>query len=351
MRANYQFEYLLARLVRLDPVRMQIAAAFLVLLILFMVGTLVYGSVDGWSLVDGLYMTFLTLSTVGFEEIHPLSDGMRIFTVGLGVIGILAVGLIITRTAQVFVAGQRLMTFHMKNRIDRLDDHYIVCGYGRLGRRIAKDFHGAGKPFLIIDKDPAKLDALSKTPYIFLEGDAEEESVLIEAGIERAAGLVATLTGDSDNIFTTLIARELNPNLFILGRINSAKNARRLYRAGANKVISPYEIGADRMARVILRPNVDRFLEQALHVANLDLQVEEVAVYEDSPMAGMTLQECQFRNRFGAIIIGIVDDEHGHIAFNPSANTVLNGGDVLIILGDVAMISDIKKAFGTHESQ
>jgi voltage-gated potassium channel len=342
---------LLIRIARLDPFRLQIAGAFVVLLILFLVGTFVYGSLEGWSVVDGLYMTFLTLSTVGFEELHPLSDGMRIFTVGIGVIGILAVGLIITRTAQVFVAGRRLQTLHMKNRIDRLSNHYIICGFGRLGRRIAKDFHGAKKPFLVIDKDPAKLDLLSRLPYIYLEGDAEEEAVLLEAGIERAEGLVATLSGDADNIFTTLIARELNPNLFILGRINSEKNARRLYRAGANKVISPYEIGADRMARVILRPNVDRFLEQALHVANLDLQVEEVAVSENSPMAGMTLQQCEFRNRFGAIIVGIVDDEHGHITFNPSANTVLNGGDVLIILGDVQMINDIKKSFGSEDTQ
>ena len=173
--------------------------------------------------------------------------------------------------------------------------------------------------------------------------NAEEDHVLREAGIDRALGVISTLTSDADNVFVTLLARELNPKLFILARTNSEENARRLYRAGADKVISPYEIGADRMARVILKPNVDRFLEHALHVGGLDLQIEEIQVEAGSSIEGRSLRESDFRNSYGAMVVGVVSGDEGDVTFNPSADREFTAGDVLVVFGDGTMIEEVRR--------
>jgi voltage-gated potassium channel len=227
--------------------------------------------------------------------------------------------------------------------IDRISGHYILCGFGRLGQRIAHDLHEAGKPLLIIENDAAKLERLADSDYLYLAGNAEEDSILKDAGIDRAVGLISTLTADADNVFVTLLARELNPDLFILTRTNTEENTLRLYRAGADKVISPYEIGADRMARVILKPNTDRFLEKALHVGGLDLQIEEVKVEAGSEMEGSSLRESDFRKLFGAIVIGVVGAEQTGVSFNPSPDRTFVAGDVLVIIGDKRMIGNVRK--------
>jgi voltage-gated potassium channel len=339
-------EHASRKLADTEPIKVQVAAAFGLLFLLGVCGTFVYGLLPGWSLMDGLYMTFITLTTIGFAEVHPLTGFARIFTIAISVVGVLTIGFIVARTTQLFVTGPTLKLRHMKRSIDSLSDHYVICGYGRLGQRIARDFKDDGRPFLVIENAESKIEKLSEAGHLFLEGNAEEEKVLREAGIGRARGIVTTLTSDSDNVFVTLLAREINPDIFILARTNASANARRLYRAGANKVISPYEIGADRMARVVLRPNVDRFLERALHVQGLDLQIEEIEVLEGSELEGSSLSGAQFRQHYGAIVVGLVERSTKEVTFNPAADRLLNAGDVLIVIGDIKMVRLVREGCG-----
>lgn len=339
-----QITGLWGRIASTEPALLQVLGATVFLILLIIAGTLAFASNPGWTFVDGLYMTFITISTIGFQEVHPLTPFGRILTIGIGVVGIVTLGFIVTRTTQLFVAGPlTLKKRHLRRMIDRVEDHYIICGFGRLGQRIASDLQQAGKRFVIIENNEAKLERLEDAEYLHLAGNAEEDSVLQEAGIERAVGLISTLTEDSDNVFVTLLARELNPSIFILTRTNTEENARRLYRAGADKVISPYEIGADRMARVILKPHADRFLEQALHVSGLDLLIEEVRIEVGSSIEGKSLRECDFRNTYGAIVVGIVEAESGEVTFNPEPDQALTEGDFLVIIGDQKMIDNVRK--------
>lgn len=326
------------RLARMETTQVQIGAALVVLFFVSVSGTVGYAYLEGWSLMDGVYMTFITLTTIGFEEVHPLSFRGRIFTVAIGTVGIVTIGFILTRTTQMLVARQRLRKRHMERMIARIKDHYVICGFGRIGTRIANVFQEAGQPFVVIDNAPQKLERLKKTNYLYVAGNAESEEALIEAGLNRAKGMITTLTEDSDNVFATLIARELRPDLMILARASTSENVRRLYRAGASKVVSPYEIGADRMARVILRPNVDHFLEQTALTGTFDLQMEEVRIEPGSSIEGQTLVEADFRNRFEAIVVGVVAGATEEVIFNPKASTRMNAGDTLVVLGNREML-------------
>ena len=242
------------------------------------IGTVGYSTIEQWTLVEGLYMTFITMTTIGFQEVHELSSFGRIFTIFIGLTGIGTVAFIATRSAQVLIVGQRLKQRQLMQTISKLSDHYILCGYGRIGMRIAEDFSRSGVPFVIIENAEAKVERLKHQQLLYIDGDAEEEEFLEAAGITKARGLILTLPEDSVNVFVTLVAREINPDLFILVRTNKHQNRRKLIRAGADKVVSLYEIGADRMAQVILRPAVDRFMENVLHTDALNLMMDEVTV-------------------------------------------------------------------------
>ena len=333
-----------AWLARTDPARREITVASFFLLLLLVVGSAGYALIEGWSFMDGLYMTFITLTTIGFTEVHTLHTGGRIFTIGIGIVGIGTVTFIATRTAQLLIASRRIRERHMRRMIEQIQDHYLLCGYGRIGTRIADDLARAGTPFVVIDRDEHLSDSLADAHYLHVLGDAEEETTLRQAGIERARGLILTLPEDSANVFVTLVARELNEELFILARANALKNQPKLMHAGADKVLSPDEIGADRMAQVILRPNVDRFMEQVLRTGALGLQMEEVEVFEDAPLAGKSLAQSNFRQQFDAIVVAVIENETGEMRFNPSAHHQIEAGDVLIVLGSQEMIQRLRRA-------
>lgn len=342
MSKNTLSERLLGRLAKAEPTRREILLGTFVLFVLLLVGSVGYTILEGWSLMDGLYMTFITLTTIGFTEVQPLSMSGRVFTIGIAIMGIGTVAFIATRSAQLLIATQSLRQRHIERTIRRMRNHYIVCGYGRIGKRIAQDLQRAGRPYVVIDRDEEQIALLdpASTPYV--HGDAEEEDTLLQAGIERADGLILTLPEDSSNVFVTLVAREVNADVFILARTNDHKNRRKLIHAGANKVISPDEIGADRMAQVILRPHVDRFMEQVIGTGALGLLVEEVAVEENAPIAGKSLAESHFRQQFDAIVIAILDGETSEMHFNPSARTEITPGDILIVLGSEEMIDRLR---------
>ena len=330
-------------LARTDPSRREIVVATFFLFVLLLVGTFGYVQLEGWNWMDALYMTFITLSTIGFGEVEELSVVGRFFTIFIGLAGIGIVAYIATRSAQLLLTDRHLRQRQLIKRIRRMEGHYIVCGYGNIGRRIAQDLDRAGRPFVVIDRDEEVVEDLQEATIPYIQGDAEEEDTLREAGLERARGLILTLPEDSTNVFVALVARELNSRIFILARTNNRKNRSKLLHAGANKVISPDEIGADRMAQVILRPNVDRFMEHVLQTGALGLHMEEVVVEAGAQLDGKSLAEARFRQQFDAVVVALIDAESQEMKFNPRASDLINAGDILIVLGSREMIDGLRE--------
>lgn len=325
-----------------DPTQREIYFATIFLGILLGVGTLGYVLIEGWQWEEGLYMTFITLTTIGFGEVKALSTLGRFFTIALGLVGIGSVAFIATRFAQLLLNSNRLYERRMAHHIKRMRDHYILCGFGRIGRRIAQDLANSQTPFVVIELDEAKATTLKRTNCPHKHGNAEDEEILVQAGIHHAKGLILTLPDDSTNVFVTLTARELNPSLYILVRTEVHQNRKKLLRAGADKVVAPYEIGADRMAQVILRPHVDLFMEEVLKTGALNMQMEEVIVQPGSLLDGRSLAECQFRQIFDAIVIALVSPEGEQMRFNPKPTHQIKAGDVLIVLGSKEMITRLR---------
>jgi voltage-gated potassium channel len=330
-------------LARMDPSRREILLASLALLVLFAIGTTGYALLEGWSVMDGLYMTFITLSTIGFQEVQTLSDQGRLFTLGLGITGIGLLTFVVARSAQLLLASERLRERQNMKQINDLTDHYIICGYGRVGQRLAEDLQAAGKPFVVVDIADEEIAELRDDDFLYVQGNAEEDEVLQTAGIDRARCLILTLPEDSSNVFVALTAREMNPELFILARTVDHDNRSKLLHAGADKVIAPSEVGADRMAQVVLRPNVDDFMERVLHAHALSLQIDEVEVHPSAPLAGQSLAESNFRQQFDAVVIGIIDAETGDMTFNPTPSSRIEAGDILIVLGDSPVIEALRE--------
>ena len=327
----------------LGQTRREILVASLLLVFLMVGGAYAYHFVEGWPWIDGFYMTFITLTTIGFTEVHTLSNAGRLVTVLIGVLGIGIATFVIARFAQLLLVSDRLQRRHMQEQIDRLENHYIICGYGRVGHRLAEDLHRAGRPFVVIDHDREEIEDEMLDEMLFIVGDAEDEEVLHQAGIERAKGVIIALPEDSSNVFVTLTARELNPEVYILTRTIDHQNRNKLLHAGADKVIAPSEVGADRMAQVILRPNVDEFMERVLHTGALSLQIEEVRVRPGSPLDGETLAGSTFRQQFDAIVIGIIDDETKEMKFHPGPSDKIESGDILIVIGAPEMIRRLRE--------
>ncbi len=324
--------------------------AFVLLALVLFVGTLGYFLIEGWSLFDALYMTIITLSTVGYGEVHPLSEAGRFFTIFLIFAGVGIAFYVFTMVTETIVSGQ-LQDFLGKRRLEAkletLHDHYIICGYGRIGkhicRMIAKEI-----PFVVVEKSPEVVKEIEKEGFLYLEGDATHEEVLKKAGIDRAKGLVSVLRSDADNVYITLTARGLNEKLFIIARADEERVEKKLKRAGADKVVSPYLIGARRMALIILRPAVTDFLELATPEENVELQLEEVRISDRSELVGKTLLESGIRQFSGAIILAI-KKVTGEMIFNPPPNYVFEAGDMVVALGDRKGLARLEEVAAGHK--
>ncbi|MFP8489702.1 potassium channel family protein [Gracilimonas sp. Q87] len=312
-------------------IRIVLATVFLG--IVFFLGSVGYHVIEGLSFFDGFYMTFITITTIGFREVSNLSVEGRILTIVVFVLGIGVISYIASQTTQLIFESELFFERMMNKRIKKMKDHYIICGYGRIGHRIAQDLKKADLPVVIVENRESSIDRIKKDQLEYVEGNAQDEESLLSAGIQEAKALICSLSSDQDNVFTTLVARELKPDIFILVRTNENKNRRKILKAGANKVISPYEIGADRMANVILRPNVDKFLEKMTSGDHQDHTFEEVQISDKSDVVGKSLMDIHVRNKFSVLIIAIIPG-NGSIDFNPGGDTVLNEGDSLIVLGD-----------------
>jgi voltage-gated potassium channel len=327
----------------MDPVR-HLRVSIIVLAMLISLGIAGYMGIEGWDFLDSLYMTVITLATVGFKEVHTLSDQGKIFTMLLIVFGVSVLGYIVGSLAQIMFEGQfqRIMgRKKVEKRIEALRDHYIVCGFGRMGALICREFAAKPLPFVVVEKMADVAEKLEADGYLFLRGDATDDETLLRAGIKQAKGLISVVASDTENVYITLTARELNPDLYILARSGAEGSDIKLKRAGASKVVSPYLIGGSRMAQAILRPNVVDFIEIATGREHLELQMEEIIIPPESGFVGENLVSSGFRKETGVMIVGIKKST-GRMVFNPESHTRLEERDTLIVLGDPSAIQKLE---------
>ncbi|ABQ28303.1 potassium channel family protein [Geotalea uraniireducens] len=328
----------------MDPVR-HLKISIFVLGLLVSLGTVGYMGIEGWRFLDALYMTVITLGTVGFREVHELSDSGKLFTMLLIVFGVSVLGYIVGSLAQIMFEGQFQRIIGRKKvekKIEALKDHYIICGFGRIGALICKEFAAKPIPFVVVEKDPQVVERLEQDSYLFLRGNATDDETLLKAGIKNAKGLISVVTSDTENVYITLTARGLNPDLYILARSGEEGSEIKLKRAGANKVVSPYVIGGTRMAQAILRPNVVDFIEIATGREFLELQMEEILIPPQSAFVGENLASSGFRKETGVIIIGIKKTS-GKMVFNPESHSHLEARDTLIVLGEPGAIQKLEE--------
>jgi voltage-gated potassium channel len=322
------------------------AVALLALVVL--VGTLGYHWIEGWSIGRALYRTVLAITTV--ESPVPATRAGQVFTVLLLCAGVGGALYTFTLMSALIVEGglpRRLARRRRSRMLDSLHDHFIVCGYGRIGRVVAQQLLRQQVPFVVIDRNPAQVEQATRDGALAIEADAGSEAVLTRAGIARARGLIATVGSDAENLYAVLSARVLRPDLFIVGRAATEDASVKLKRAGADRVVSPYEIGGLQMAQTALRPAVVDFVELATGANNLDLAMEQMTVREGSGLVGQSLHDANLRQRFGIIVVGIQRRDLP-MAFNPEPDAIIGGGDMLVVLGRHESLKRLETEAGRH---
>jgi voltage-gated potassium channel len=328
----------------MTPERRLLIAALLLsaLLVLGVVGFML---IEGWSFLDALYMTVTTITTVGFREVKPLSEGGRIFTIFLILFGVGVAFYILTTLVATVVEGDlglALGVRRMKGRIEALRDHYILCGFGRVGEEIAREFTDRKAPFVIVESVPESLERARKQGYLIVEGDAATDATLLEAGIERARCLLAASDSDAGNTYIVLAAKALNPHVFVVARAGQPVSEERVRRAGAERVISPYNIGGRRMALSALQPLVLDFIDTLATGRHGEQILAEIEVTQESGLAGLTIEGC-FINCPGATVLAL-QKPTGPIRVGPRPGIVLEAGDRLMVLGDEQDLEALRPA-------
>ncbi len=331
---------------------MKITTRFILDLFIFFLiligGCIGFVVIEGWDVLEALYMTVITLTTVGFQEVHPLSRPGKIFTMFLIVSGVGFILYFLSSTTGIMVEGTLKDVFgrrKLEKQISRIEGHYIVCGFGRIGRTVSQLLKEKPIEVVIIERNPDCIPFFQEKNFLYVAGEATSEEILLKAGILKAKGLVAAASSDADNVYITLTARGLSPGLFILARAAEESSIVKLTRAGADKVVSPYDIGARSMANSILRPTVIDFIELAMHNRSLDLQIEELNVGEKSEIKDLTLMESGIRKDFDLIVVAIKKGT-GEMIFNPSPQAKIQVGDILVILGDRENLTSLEKKLG-----
>jgi voltage-gated potassium channel len=318
-----------------------LAAAILLVVAL---GTAGFHYIEGWPWFDGFYMVITTLTTIGYQETHPLSHAGRVFNVVIILGGVSLVFLAIGSLTQALLEFELQNFFgrrRMQRDIGRLSGHYIICGAGRVGRSVARELARRPAPFVIIESDESKGQKYAAQDWLLMIGDATQEQILRDAQIERACGLVAATTTDATNLYIVLTARGLNPHLRIIARASEEKAEKHLLTAGADSVVSPYIFAGQRIAHSFLRPNVVSFLDTATTHLGIDLEIDEVPIGQGSPFAGATIERSRIRQDHGVIILAIKRPAGMH--FNPSPEDRIEAGDFLIAMGEPQQLRQLEQ--------
>lgn len=319
----------------------------------FLIGTSWYHLVEGWPLEDAAYMTVITLSTVGYGETEPLGKRGRIFTIGLILMGVITIGYIVNRFTEAVIQGyfQEGIRLRQQRRImDSLSGHYIICGFSRTGRQIAKEFRAEDVSFVIIDSDDESVQRAQEEGYIVYQGDATLDESLLRVGVERAICLVAALPSDAENLYTVLSAKTLNPSIRAIARASTEEALQKLQRGGADAVISPYITGGKRMAAAALRPEVMDFVDGIISGTDRQLYMEEFWINATSPFIGQTLGQARLRAQTGALLLAIRRVQ-GELIGGPTAETIFMPGDALIAMGTAEQLRALNQLLGPIGSQ
>lgn len=318
------------------PQNRKIKTAFLILVAVFLAGMMGYHLLEGWTFLESLYATVITLATVGYGDYAPRTPVGRIFTIVLIIFGVGTTAYFVTLFIENLVEG-RLRKVLGRDKVEKhirsLKNHYIICGYGKVGRLIARELSQEGADFVIVEKEPETLPDIEDTGYLFVRGNATEDETLKNAGVERAKALASVLPTDAENLYVVLTAKELNPSIYIISRFSEGESSqRRLLKAGADRVMSPYEEGGMRMALAILKPAMLDFIELTTSRQSLALRMEEITICKSSSIIGRSLEESGMRRDFGLIVVAI-EKVSGTMIFNPEASYIIEEGDNLIALG------------------
>jgi voltage-gated potassium channel len=315
----------------------------------FLIGTVWYRLVEGWSWEDAAYMTIITLATVGYGETRPLESRGRLFTIALILMGVISIGYIVNRFTEAVIQGyfqEGIRLRQVRRAMESLSGHYIICGFSRTGRQIAKEFQAEAVSFVIIDSDVESVRKAQELGYTIYQGDATLDETLIRVGIERAACIVAALPSDAENLYTVLSAKHLNPGIRAIARASTEEALQKLQRGGADAVISPYITGGKRMAAAALRPQVMDFVDGIISGADRQLYMEEFLLDRNiCPVVGQTLGQARLRAQTGALILAVrrVD---GTLIGGPTPDTVFMPGDVLIAMGTPEQLRALNQLLG-----
>jgi voltage-gated potassium channel len=298
-------------------------------------GTIGFYVIEGYSPFDAFYMTLITITTVGYAEIHPLSHTGRVFNSFLIFFGVTTLFFAIGAMTQSIIElelGEYFGKRRHRRMIDKLDRHFIICGYGRVGRNAAHELQRSGVPFVVVDLDPERAERAMQAGMLAVAADSTRDETLHALGVTRARGLVAALATDADNLFVILSAKNLNPQLYVATRAGEEEAEEKLRRAGADAVFAPYTVAGYRLAQAVLRPHVFQFFDVAARSMGLDVDIEQVRVPEGSDFSSRSLQQTEIRRELGVIVLAIRKSD-GHMLFNPPAETVISVGDYLIVMG------------------
>ncbi len=299
------------------------------------VGTVGFTVIDNYPPFDAFYMTLTTMTTVGYGEVHPLSHAGRVFNSFLIIFGVTSILIAIGAMTQSIIElefGDAFGKRRNKRMIDKLKDHYIICGYGRVGRGAAEELLHAGVPFVVVDIAPDRVERAMHSGMLAVAADSTRDDTLRQVGIDRARGLVAALATDADNLFVLLSAKGLNPQIYVSTRAAEEGADAKMRRAGADAVFAPYAITGHRLAQSLLRPHVVQFLDFTTNDLDKDIAIEQVRVAENSPMVSKTIRDMQLGKEVGVIVLAIRHRD-GRMEFNPPADTSAHGGDFLIVMG------------------
>jgi voltage-gated potassium channel len=333
-----------------DAAKTQGAVVVLLLFLTVLLGgTVGYVVVEGWSWWDAFYMTVITITTVGYREVHVLSRAGEAFTAVLLIVGVGTALYAFGLSASVIASGGLQAMFkrwRYRRMLDELKDHYIICGFGRIGSVIVDELRRQNIPYVVIDRDAEQVAGVMEIGGLAVEADASREEVLKRVGIDKARGFIAAVGTDAENVYAVLTARGLRPDIFIVGRAETADAVRKLTRAGANRVVSPYKLGAVQMAQTALRPAVVDFMELATSSKSGDLGMEQIIIKEGSLLANRSIIETNLRQKYGLIVVGI-QRAKGQMEFNPAADAVMRVGDHLVVLGPRANLSELETVVET----